>query len=209
MRFAKWRAVIKIGKEIPSDYILSTNALNMSRYASTCQENGLVPIVEPEVLMDGNHTIEQCEQVTKDTLERIFNFLHKAHANFEMMLLKPNMVLPGKESSQKVSSQTVAEYTLSALSHTVPSAIPIIAFLSGGQSSVETTKNLNAICMERKKTDPWFLTFSFSRALQEEPLALWSGKNENKEKAQQVFLHRAKCNSSALEGHYSESIEFE
>lgn len=206
-RFAKWRAVLKIGKEIPSDYVLSSNAQIMSRYASICQENGLVPIVEPEVLMDGNHTIEQCEQVTRNTLETVFYYLHRAHADFEMIFLKPNMALPGKDSSQNVSSQTVAEHTLSTLRHTVPPAIPVIAFLSGGQSSVETTKNLNAICMEKKKNDPWFLTFSFSRALQEEPLALWSGKNENKEKAQQIFLHRAKCNSSALEGHYSEKIE--
>jgi fructose-bisphosphate aldolase class I len=208
-RFAKWRAVIKIGKEIPSMHCLHANAEVIARYASMCQELDIVPIVEPEILMDGNHTIEQCEEVTIATLETVFHSLFKAKVSFEYLILKPNMVLPGTDSTQKVSAQIIANKTISALSITVPSAVPMIAFLSGGQSSEDATKNLNAICSLDTRRKPWFLTFSFSRALQEQPLSLWGGKNEKKEKAQELFQHRIKCSSAAVQGLYNETVESE
>jgi fructose-bisphosphate aldolase class I len=174
-----------------------------------CQELDIVPIVEPEILMDGNHTIEQCEEVTIATLETVFHSLFKAKVSFEYLILKPNMVLPGTDSTQKVSAQIIANKTISALSITVPSAVPMIAFLSGGQSSEDATKNLNAICSLDTRRKPWFLTFSFSRALQEQPLSLWGGKNEKKEKAQELFQHRIKCSSAAVQGLYNETVESE
>lgn len=208
-RFAKWRAVIKIGKEIPSTYCLHVNAQVIARYASMCQQLDIVPIVEPEILMDGNHTIEQCEEITVATLETMFHCLYQANVSFEYLILKPNMILPGTDSTQKVSAQIVANKTISALSISVPSAVPMIAFLSGGQSAEEAAGNLNAICSLNTRCKPWFLTFSFSRALQEQPLSLWGGKGENKEKAQELFLHRVKCCSAALQGLYNGAIESE
>jgi fructose-bisphosphate aldolase, class I len=208
-RFAKWRAIIKIGKEIPSMHCLHTNAQVIARYASICQELDIVPIVEPEILMDGNHSIEQCEKMTIATLETVFHSLFQAGVSFEYLILKPNMVLPGTDSTQKVSAQIIANKTLSALSTTVPSAVPMIAFLSGGQSAKDAAKNLNSICSLATRFKPWFLTFSFSRALQEQPLSLWGGKGEKKEKAQELFLHRVKCSSAAVQSLYNESMESE
>lgn len=208
-KFAKWRAVIKIGKETPSEYCINTNAHILSRYASLCQDLGIVPIVEPEVLMDGNHSIEECKNTSQKTLEAVFHFLHKAHAFLEFMILKPNMILPGKEFSQKASSENIALSTIDTLLNTVPAAVPLIAFLSGGQTPIEASQNLKAICSIENKKKPWMITFSFSRALQEHPLSLWGGNESNKEKAQQIFLHRLKCNKAALEGRYDDSIESE
>ncbi len=208
-KFAKWRVVIKIGKETPSEYCIATNAQILSRYASICQEHGIVPIVEPEVLMDGNHSLEQCKNASVKTLETVFHFLHKAHTFLEFIILKPNMVLPGKEFSQKASSENIALSTVETLLYTVPAAVPLVAFLSGGQTPVEASQNLNAICTIENKKKPWMITFSFSRALQEHPLSTWGGNEGNKEKAQQIFLHRLKCNNAALERRYNESIESE
>ena len=159
-RFAKWRAVIKIGKEVPSMHTLRANAQVIARYASTCQELEIVPIVEPEILMDGSHTIEQCEEVTVATLEMVFHTLFQAEVSFEHLILKPNMILPGTDSVQKVSAQAVADKTLKALSIAVPSAVPVIAFLSGGQSATTATEHLNAICSVNTRSKPWFLTIT-------------------------------------------------
>ncbi|KAL0835052.1 hypothetical protein Bca101_086941 [Brassica carinata] len=199
-RFAKWRAVLKIGATEPSELSIQENAKGLARYAIICQENGLVPIVEPEVLTDGSHDIKKCAAVTETVLSAVYKALNDHHVLLEGTLLKPNMVTPGSDSA-KVAPEVIAEYTVNALRRTVPPAVPGIVFLSGGQSEEEATQNLNAM----NKLDllkPWTLTFSFGRALQQSTLKAWGGKKENVAKAQATFLVRCKANSDATLGKY-------
>ena len=207
-RFTKWRAVITIGDGIPSRYCILANAEALARYAALSQEAGLVPIVEPEVLMDGDHTIERCFEVTTETLHRVFDSLYEHRIELEGMLLKPNMVLPGKSSGQEAGPEEVAEWTLRCFRHTVPAAVPGIVFLSGGQSNEMATANLNAM-NAAEGPRPWQLSFSYGRALQDPPLRAWAGDRAKAAKAQKAFYHRAKCNGAARSGSYSDSMEKE
>ncbi|RRT43144.1 hypothetical protein B296_00041678 [Ensete ventricosum] len=199
-RFAKWRAVLKIGPNEPSQLAINENANGLARYAIICQENGLVPIVEPEILVDGPHDINRCAQVTERVLAACYKALNDHHVLLEGSLLKPNMVTPGSDSS-KVAPEVVAEFTVRALLRTVPAAVPAIVFLSGGQSEEEATLNLNAM-NQLKGNKPWSLSFSFGRALQQSTLKTWAGKEENVEKARAAFLSRCKANSEATLGAY-------
>ncbi|KNA08949.1 hypothetical protein SOVF_158110 [Spinacia oleracea] len=199
-RFAKWRAVLKIGPTEPSPLAILENANGLARYAIICQENGLVPIVEPEILVDGTHDIDRCAEVSERVLAACYKALNDHHVLLEGTLLKPNMVTPGSES-KKVTPEVIAEYTVRTLQRTVPPAVPGVMFLSGGQSEEEATLNLNAMNkLETKK--PWTLSFSYGRALQQSTLKAWQGKEENVAKAQEVFLARAKGNSEATLGKY-------
>jgi len=204
-RFAKWRAVITIGQGIPTWTCMEANAEALARYAALCQEADLVPIVEPEVLMDGSHPMERDEEVTFQTLRLVFERLRSHHFLFEGMLLKPNMVTPGKTSGQKASPEEIAAATIRTFRRVVPAAVPGIVFLSGGQSPEEATQNLNAINALGKQ--PWAISFSFGRALQDQSMAAWSGSSANSRMAQKLFFHRAHCNSAAVEGHYSSQME--
>ena len=206
-RFAKWRAVIAIGENIPSRSCLEANAHTLARYAALCQEAGLVPIVEPEVLMDGAHTLEQCRQVTEETLRNVFIQLNCQRVLLEGMILKPNMVLPGLDCLAQESVDEVADATVKTLLRTVPAAVPGIAFLSGGQPSELASARLNAMNVRFKSQMPWALTFSFSRAIQQPALELWQGQDANVPAAQQALLHRAKCNRAARRGEYSAAME--
>lgn len=199
-RFTKWRAVFKIGPDMPSASSLTANAHALARYAALSQEQGLVPIVEPEVLMDGDHDIELCEAVTAEALRATFSELDVAEVDLEGMVLKPNMVLPGQDSSEPASAEEIAERTVGVFRRIVPAAVPGIAFLSGGQNDEAATVNLNA--MNRLGPQPWKLTFSYGRGLQAGPLAAWAGKKENVAKAQAVYLERAKSNGLAALGKY-------
>ena len=202
-RFAKWRAVITIGNNIPSVGCIDANAHALARYAALCQEAGLVPIVEPEVLMDGDHTIETCYDVTNQALETTFEQLEKQNVLIEGMVLKPNMVISALNCTEQASVDKVAEMTLKCLKANVPESVPGIAFLSGGQSSDIATAHLNA--MNAMYEDmPWNLTFSYGRALQQDALNTWKGAN--RKEAQEAFLNRAKNNSLASMGQYSEPI---
>ncbi|KAJ6914147.1 fructose-bisphosphate aldolase 6 [Populus alba x Populus x berolinensis] len=199
-RFAKWRAVLKIGLTEPSELAIHENAYGLARYAAICQENGLVPIVEPEILVDGSHSIEKCAAVTERVLAACYKALNDHHVMLEGTLLKPNMVTPGSDAP-KVANEVIAKYSVLALQRTVPAAVPAIVFLSGGQSEEEATRNLNA--MNKLKTKkPWSLSFSFGRALQQSTLKAWAGKTENVEKARAAFLCRCKANSEATLGTY-------
>ena len=204
-RFAKWRAVIDIGAGIPSGYAVEANAQALARYAALCQEAGIVPIVEPEVLMDGAHTIERCEEVTDHVLQTVFAHLHAARIHLEGMVLKPNMVIAGKKCPQKASPEQVAEATLRTLKRHVPTAVPGIAFLSGGQGPAEATLHLSL--MNAVGRLPWALTFSYGRALQETALAAWGGQAASFGKGQQAFALRARLNSLAAGGAYKASME--
>lgn len=197
--FAKWRAVIRIGDGLPSHGCLSANAHALARYAALCQEAGLVPIVEPEVLMEGGHDIDTCEDVTTRTLEVVFAALEDQSVLIEAMLLRPNMVLPGLSSSQRARVDEVAERTLRCLRRTVPAAVPGVVFLSGGQSSEDATAHLNAM-NKRFGPHPWRLSFSFGRALQEQALKAWRGSKDNWAAAQELLLRRAKFNHAAAKG---------
>ncbi|XP_047325868.1 fructose-bisphosphate aldolase 6, cytosolic-like [Impatiens glandulifera] len=199
-RFAKWRAVLKIGATEPSQLSINENANGLARYAIICQENGLVPIVEPEILVDGSHTIDQCADITERVLAACYKALSDHHVCLEGTLLKPNMVTPGSDSA-KVAPEVVAEYTVRALQRTMPAAVPAVVFLSGGQSEEEATLNLNAM-NKLKANKPWTLTFSFGRALQQSTLKAWAGKEENIPKAQAALLARCKANSEATLGTY-------
>eukprot|EP01018_Ginkgo_biloba_P025538 Gb_22260 [translate_table: standard] len=199
-RFAKWRAVLKIGPIEPSELSIQQNAHGLARYAIICQENGLVPIVEPEILTDGTHDIKKCADVTERVLAAVYKALNDHHVLLEGSLLKPNMVTPGS-NGPKVSPQEIAEYTVRTLQRTVPVAVPGIVFLSGGQSEEEATLNLNAM-NQLKLIKPWTLSFSFGRALQQSTLKTWTGKKENVEAAQKAFLVRCKANSEATLGKY-------
>jgi fructose-bisphosphate aldolase class I len=207
-RFAKWRAVIDIGEGIPTAYAISANAEALARYAALCQTAGIVPIVEPEVLMDGpvaKHGIETCERITERTLNTVFDALAAARVRLEAMVLKPNMVVPGKNSGEKASPQDVAERTVRVLRRTVPAAVPGIAFLSGGQSDEQATRHLSL--MNAMGPLPWKLTFSYGRALQAAALKAWAGRRENLAAAQAAFAHRARMNGLAASGKWSESLE--
>jgi len=204
-RFAKWRAVIDIGAHIPSYNCINANAQALARYAALAQENGIVPIVEPEVLMDGDHDIETCEKVTSWVLQEVFTQLFYAGVKMEGMILKPNMIVPGKKCAKQNSVQDVAERTVRVLKDRVPAAVPGIAFLSGGQSDEDATAHLSA--MNAIGNMPWPLTFSYGRALQAAPQSAWSGKAENVTKGQAAFAHRALMNSLAALGKYSQADE--
>jgi len=204
-RFAKWRAVIDIGKDIPTYNCINANAQALARYAALAQENGIVPIVEPEVLMDGDHDIQRCEQVTAWVLQEVFNQLFYARVALEGMILKPNMVVPGKKCPKQNSAAEVAERTVRLLKQHVPSAVPGIAFLSGGQSDLDATAHLSAMNAIGKL--PWPLTFSYGRALQAAPQKAWSGKVENVAAGKAAFAHRALMNSLASLGKWKQADE--
>jgi fructose-bisphosphate aldolase, class I len=207
-RFSKWRAVITIGEDIPSDYCIEVNAQALARYAALSQEAGIVPIVEPEVLMDGDHSIERCYEVTRRTLHALYDQLYHQRVELEGTLLKPNMVLSGKDAASRASAEEVARYTVTCFKETVPATVPGIVFLSGGQSDEEATVNLDAIARYAKKAGaPWQLSFSYGRGLQAAPQKAWSGKKDNVVAAQQAFHHRAKVTSAAREGQYSAAME--
>jgi fructose-bisphosphate aldolase, class I len=205
-RFAKWRAVIAVSDTLPSATCVKVNAHALARYAALCQEQGVVPIVEPEVLMDGAHSIERCEEVTGDVLHAFFNALFDQRVSLEAMLLKPNMVISGKECNKQASVKEVAVATVRCLSRQVPAAVPGIVFLSGGQNHLVATAHLSAT-NQLEEPGPWTLSFSYGRALQDEALKAWQGKHENLKSGQQAFYHRAKCDSAAALGKYTESME--
>jgi fructose-bisphosphate aldolase, class I len=207
-KFTKWRAVITIGDGIPSDACINVNAHALARYAALSQEAGLVPIVEPEVLMDGDHSIDRCFEVTEKTLRETFYQLAQQGVSLEGMLLKPNMVLSGKDASNRANPEEVAEKTIQCFLRTVPAAVPGIVFLSGGQSDEEATVNLNAInVLAQKVNAPWELSYSYGRGLQAAPQKAWSGKKENVEAGQQAYLHRAKVTSAARQGKYTPEMD--
>jgi fructose-bisphosphate aldolase class I len=206
-RFAKWRAVITIGDGIPSDYCLDANAHALARYAALCVEGGLVPIVEPEVLMDGPHTIERCFEVTERSLRKLFDALYDQRVPLLQTILKPNMVLSGTECPQQADVRRVAEETLRCFRNAVPAEVPGIVFLSGGQSDELATAHLNE--MNKIGGAPWELSFSYGRALQAPPLKAWAGKAANLPAAQKAFYHRARCNGAARSGSYTAQMEKE
>ena len=206
-RFAKWRAVITIGDSVPSSACIRVNAHALARYAILCQENGLVPIVEPEIIMEGDHTIEKSSVVTEEVLHNTFNELYLQNVQLEGMILKPNMVLSGYNCAKQASTKEVAEMTLTVLKRCVPSAVPGIAFLSGGQTDEDATAHLNAMNKILGDSSPWNLTYSYGRALQAPSLKTWGGETNNITKAQQEFLKRAKLNSLASKGEYASSME--
>ncbi len=205
-RFAKWRAVIDIGNGIPTAYAIATNAQALARYAALCQEQGIVPIVEPEVLMDGAHTIERCAEVTEAVLQQVFDELFAHRIHLEGMVLKPNMVISGKKAPQRAGAQQVAEETVRVLKRHVPAAVPGIAFLSGGQSPEEATLHLS-LMNQIEGPLPWPLTFSYGRALQDTALKGWGGKEANFAAGQREFAKRAKLNALATLGKYQSSLE--
>lgn len=207
-RFAKWRAVIDIaGAEIPSGYCISTNAHALARYAALCQEANIVPIVEPEVLMDGDHDIDRCYDVTEFTLKSLFDELYAQDVALEGAILKPNMVIAGKKCPTQASVEEIAEKTVHCFRAAVPAALPGIVFLSGGQSDEEATANLNAMNAGYKDKMLWGLSFSYGRALQAAPLKAWGGKAENVPAAQAAFAHRAAMNGLAQRGEWSADLE--
>jgi len=203
--FAKWRGVIDIAEHIPSWFAIKANAHALARYAALCQENGVVPIVEPEVLMDGDHDIDRCQAVTEWTLKTVFEQLYDQRIALEGMVLKPNMVIAGKKCSKQASVDEVAERTVKVLKARVPAAVPGIAFLSGGQSDADATAHLDA--MNKIGGLPWKLTFSYGRALQAAPQKAWSGKLENVAAAQRAFTHRAMMNGLASLGQWKQDLE--
>ncbi len=204
-RFAKWRAVIDIADGIPTWTSVKTNAHALARYAALCQEANIVPIVEPEVLMDGDHDIQRCADVTEWVLKTVYEELYEQRVVLEGTILKPNMIVPGKKSAKQVSVEEVAERTIMVLERCVPVAVPGIAFLSGGQSDEQATAHLDA--MNKIGGFPWNMTFSYGRALQAAPQKAWSGKKENVPAAQQAFAHRAKMNGLASLGEWSKDLE--
>src|SRR3984885_4010205 len=204
-RFAKWRAVIDIGPRIPSYTAIRTNAHALARYAALCQQAQIVPIVEPEVLMDGDHDIDRCYEVTQRMLNKTFQELRVQRVAFEGMILKPNMVVSGKKNAKQVSAAEVADQTIRLLKNCVPAAVPGIAFLSGGQSDEDATAHLDA--MNRIGGLPWPLSFSYGRALQAAPQKAWSGKAENVAAGQRAFIHRARMNSLASKGEWKAEME--
>jgi len=205
-RFAKWRAVIHIAEGLPTTTCIRANAHALARYAALCQEQGVVPIVEPEVMMEGSHTIQRCEDVTGKVLQATIDALFEHDVSFECMLLKPNMVVPGKDAQRQASAQEVALCTLRCLRRHVPAAVPGIVFLSGGQDALTATTHLNAI-NQLAGPKPWKLSFSFGRALQDEALIAWQGKDDKVQSAQQAFSHRARCVSAAALGNYASATE--
>ena len=210
LRFAKWRAVMAIGNGLPSRGCVEANAHALARYAALCQEAGLVPIVEPEVLMTGDHTLERCRIVTEDVLRRVFDQIAIQRVVLEAMILKPNMVLPGLTCATQKSVDEVADATVRCLLRVVPAAVPGIAFLSGGQTGELASARLNAMHLRFKgptSVVPWALTFSFGRALQQPALGIWGGDEAHRAPAQRALLHRAQCNRAALRGEYTAAME--
>ena len=206
-RFAKWRAVITIGNGIPSRGCIEANANALARYAGLCQEAGLVPIVEPEVLMTGEHTLEHCFEVTEEVLRTVFRQLYLQRITLEGMILKPNMVLPGLTCPKQESVDAVADITVECLLRAVPAAVPGIAFLSGGQSGELASARLNAMNVRFKSRLPWALAFSFARAIQQPAMEIWHGEETNVSAAQQALYHRANCNRAARLGKYNDDME--
>ncbi len=204
-RFAKWRAVIDIADGIPTWTSVKTNAHALARYAALCQEANIVPIVEPEVLMDGDHDIQRCADVTEWVLKTVYEELYEQRVVLEGTVLKPNMIVPGKKSAKQASVEEVAERTIMVLERCVPVAVPGIAYLSGGQSDEQATAHLDA--MNKIGGFPWNMTFSYGRALQAAPQKAWSGKKENVPAAQKAFAHRAKMNGLASLGEWSKDLE--
>lgn len=204
--FAKWRSVYAISNTTPSMLAIETNAEVLARYAAICQEQGIVPIVEPEVLIDGEHTLARCEEVSEPVLHAVFNALYRHKVKLEYIVLKPSMVISGKASSQKASVKEVADATLRVLRRTVPAAVPTINFLSGGQSSEQATAHLNTM---NQTALPWNVSFSYARALQDYAMKVWAGQAKNVAAAQAAFYKRAKLNSLAATGKYAEGMEKE
>lgn len=206
-RFAKWRAVITIGNCIPTNACIEANVHALTRYAALCQEADIVPIVEPEVLMDGNHTLQQCYDVTERVLKTLFYQLYQFNVDLEGIILKPNMVIAGKGCTSQNSIDEVAEATVNCLRSSVPASVPAIAFLSGGQSPQVAAQHLNAINKNFKDCLPWIVAFSFARAIQQPVYGVWKGEQSNVEEAQKVLCHRGKIASAARQGVYSASME--
>ena len=206
-RFAKWRAVINITEDNPSGYCISTNAHALARYAGLCQANDIVPIVEPEILMDGDHDIDDSFVVTEEVLHTVFFELYSQGVQYEQMILKPNMVLSGYDANDRAGIDEVADATLQCFLRTVPAAVPGIAFLSGGQSDEDATAHLNRMNQILGENKPWNLSFSYGRALQQPALKAWLGKSENVTAAQDALINRAKLNSLATVGKYSTDME--
>ncbi|OGT45031.1 MAG: fructose-bisphosphate aldolase [Gammaproteobacteria bacterium RIFCSPHIGHO2_12_FULL_41_20] len=208
-RFAKWRAVYAIGTHTPSKLAILTNAEVLARYAAICQQQGIVPIVEPEVLIDGDHTIERCMEVSEPVFRAVFTALHQHKVYLEGIVLKPSMVISGKSCPQKASYQQVAELTVKVLKRTVPAAVPTINFLSGGQTSEEATVHLNTMNQLLIQNKPWNVSFSYARALQDECMKTWRGEAKNTAAAQKAFCKRARLNSLAAQGQYKTVMEKE
>jgi len=206
-RFAKWRAVVVIGDDLPSSSAIEANAHALARYAALCQEVGLVPIVEPEVLMDGDHSLERCFIVSEEAFREVFVQLNRQRVLLEGIILKPNMVLPGLKSPQQVSVDEVTNATVKCLFRTIPAAVPGIAFLSGGQIAELASARLNLMNFRFKSQLPWALSFSFGRAIQQPALEIWQGKEANVVAAQKALNHRAHCNQAARRGEYSAATE--
>ena len=200
-QFAKWRAVIKIGSDMPSGYAIHTNAHALARYAKICQEGGLVPIVEPEVLMDGDHDVEVCQHVTEETLNAVFGEIYAQGVELEAMILKPNMIIPGSDCLDTIDTLEIADRTVATLKRCVPAAVPGIMFLSGGQSEADATLNLNTMNAQNSNL-PWKLSYSYGRALQASVLQAWKGVGDNVVSAQKALTLRAKLNSEACKGNY-------
>ncbi len=200
-QFAKWRAVIKIGEDMPSGYAIHTNAHALARYAKICQEGGLVPIVEPEVLMDGVHDVEVCQHVTEETLNAVFGEIYAQGVELEAMILKPNMIIPGSDCVDTIDTLEIADRTVATLKRCVPAAVPGIMFLSGGQSEADATLNLNTMNAQNSIL-PWKLSYSYGRALQASALQAWKGVKDNVVSAQKALTLRAKLNSEACKGNY-------
>jgi len=207
MQFAKWRAVIAVGKDIPTKACIEANAHALARYAALCQEAGLVPIIEPEVLMDGEHTLERCLEITEEVLHTVFKQLYTQEVMLEGILLKTNMVLPGLACPKQESIDKVADATVKCLLQVVPAAVPGVAFLSGGQYSELASARLNAMNVQFKSRLPWELSFSFARAIQQPAMDIWHGKETNVPEAQKALYHRAKCNFYARRGEYDATKE--
>jgi fructose-bisphosphate aldolase class I len=206
-RFAKWRAVIRIGEGIPSRGCIDVNANALARYAALCQEAGLVPVVEPEVLMDGNHTLQKCQEVTDWVLRATFSELVAQRVVLEGMILKPNMVLPGLECKKQQTVDEVADATVGCLLRAVPAAVPVVAFLSGGQSAELASARLNSMNVRFQGRLPWSLAFSFARAVQQPAMEIWKGDDKNVPAAQKALYHRARCNWAARRGEYNAAME--
>jgi fructose-bisphosphate aldolase class I len=208
-RFAKWRAVITVGSGIPSRVCIEANAAALARYAALCQEAGLVPVVEPETLMDGDHTMAQCVKITEEVLNAVFNQLYAQRVALDGMILKPNMALPGLACPSQEPADEIADATVKCLLRAVPAAVPGIAFLSGGQSGELASERLNAMNKRFKSRLPWALAFSFARAIQQPALEIWKGSESNVAAAQKALYHRAKCNNAARRGEYNTAMESE
>ena len=206
-RFAKWRAVFSVGENQPSAACLQSNAQQLALYAALCQEVGIVPIVEPEVLMNGQHNLAQCDSATERVLHSVFEQLYRQRVFLEGIILKPNIVLPGNISHDQENDQTIADATVQCLLRSVPASVSGIAFLSGGQTPEKANSHLNTMHLTYKSSLPWKLTFSFSRAIQVPVLAMWKGKPANYAQAQQILIHRVKCNQAALNGEYRSQME--